>query len=416
MTHARRRGFVPGASLGYLLSMRSDPASSPPSDAVIGAPVRRRVLYVHGFDPAGAARYRRLILRGGGREAPEIVRFSPVSEGWRSHDPAGAEMVFEMLRYEDIVRGWRARPAPAAFLAGLGRTLGFIFGGGLRRLAARTPGPAALLFYPLAGIGLCLGAGYLLGAGATGALGLDGWAGAAARLAGAALGFQVSLLLERSFFLHLMLALFGFLFRIAKRDEPALEARISLFAARMLDAVDPSVDEVLIVGHSLGGVVAARALAEALARDPELAQRGPALSFLTLGSVGAYVSAARGPGAKAYGAALLRIASTERLFWVDVSSPRDWFSAGLVDPLLLIGEAPEAARSPRVISAKFGPARRDPDDRRTRFRAMGLHMRYLGAPEEEGGFDFSAAISGALTLNARYGPRRDSPKARMLRR
>lgn len=390
--------------------MRSEPASSPPSDAPVR---RRRVLYAHGFDPASAARYRRLILRG--REGPEIERFSPVSEGWRSCDRAGAETVFEILRYEDIVRRWRARPAPAAFLAGVWRMLGFIFGGGLRRLAALAPGPAGLLFYPLAGIGLCLGAGCLLGAGAAAALGLNGRIGA---LAGAALGFWGSLLLERSFFLHLMLALFEFLFRIAKRSDPALEARISLFAARILDAAEaePGVDEVLVVGHSLGCVVAVRALGEALASDPDLAARGPALSLLTLGSVGGYLSAARGPGAAAYGAAAIRIASTEGLFWADISSPRDRFSAGLADPLLLIGDAPEAARSPRVLSAKFGPARRDPEDRRTRFRAMGLHMRYLGPPEEDGGFDFLAAISGPLTLRARYGSRRNSPKARMLRR
>ncbi|MEM7270819.1 MAG: hypothetical protein AAF401_16400, partial [Pseudomonadota bacterium] len=81
---------------------------------------------------------------------------------------------------------------------------------------------------------------------------------------------------------------------------------------------------------------------------------------------------------------------------------------------LLLEDPPLSAKSPRVISAKFGKSKPDPDDKRTRFRAMSLHMKYLSAPDREGGFDFLGVVSGALTLRERFQSRRNSPKAKML--
>ena len=138
------------------------------------------------------------------------------------------------------------------------------------------------------------------------------------------------------------------------------------------------------------------------------------VSLLTLGSVAGYVSCHGGVGAERFAVDVENVASDEDLTWVDVSAPRDWFSFGLVDPLLLLEEPPVEAKSPLVISAKFGKASPDPDDKRTRFRAMGLHMKYLAAPDREGGFDFLSVVSGEQSLKERYQDRRNSPRAKML--
>ncbi len=45
---------------------------------------------------------------------------------------------------------------------------------------------------------------------------------------------------------------------------------------------------------------------------------------------------------------------------------------------------------------------------------MGLHMKYLAAPDREGGFDFLSVVSGELTLKDRFKNRRNSPRAKML--
>ena len=394
---------------------------------------RRRVLYAHGFDPATSERYRRIMARSGAErdDAPpvlsQVATMSDVSEGWRvtaDHGGEKVETVFEILRYEDIVRQWQKRPLHKRLWTGLSSWLGFVLNGGLFRVFAVAKGPFGLFFHPILILAMFIGggvyAGRLAGEAAEMYLGAPDWTSQAARAVGAMIGLYLSVKLERTFFGHLMLALFDFMFKIAKEEFPAgrLEMRVELFAHRIAECVNSAkekkVDEILIVGHSLGGLVAIRALSRALEQDIDLTGGRAHVSLLTLGSVAGFVSCHGGIGADRFEQDVARVASDGDLTWVDVSAPRDWFSFGLVDPLLLLADPPVEARSPRVISAKFGKATADPEDRRTRFRAMGLHMKYLAAPDREGAFDFLSVVSGDQSLEDRYKNRRNSPRAKML--
>ena len=396
---------------------------------------RRRVIYAHGFDPAKSDRYRRLIQRAGEEHADVKALTGAVgpitehSEGWRIDARRGdekVETVFEILRYEDVVKHWRGRNVFARLITGVPSWCRFAFLGGLRRTFQLAKGPAALLFYPMSMLTIFVVTFMIFGGLAGRALeewlGAPEWASQAGRVFGAALGLFLSLRAERALFVHLMLALFDFLIRVAEDKTPAgrLDSRIDAFAERILNSVTDAerakVDEILIVGHSLGGLVAMRALAAALERDVDLTGGRASVSLLTLGSVAGFVACRGGPGAEAYGDDVKRIATTDDIAWVDVSAPRDWFSFGLVDPLLMVNDPPREARSPLVISAKFGKFKPDPDDKRTKFRAMGLHMRYLGAPDKPGGFDFFDCVTGHATLADRFAERRDSPRAKMLSR
>ncbi|MEM7524642.1 MAG: hypothetical protein AAF360_12965 [Pseudomonadota bacterium] len=392
---------------------------------------RRRVLYFHGFDPAPSDRYRRMIGRAGanwGDHAPQMTPVGPVtdiSEGWRvvaSENGGAVETVFEVLRYEDIVRQWRDRPLMTRLRTGLSAWCRFAFGGGLARAYGLARGPAGLIFYPVAMLAMFILFGLLFGrlAGeAAEAYGAPGWSSQLGRVLGAIGGVWLSVRWERSLFVHLMLALFDFLIRVAEDKPPAgrLEMRIDAFADRIAACVDAAgdaeVDEILVVGHSLGGLVAVRALARAMERDVDLTGGRAELSLLTLGSVAGFVACRGGAGADAYGEDVARIASSQDLFWLDVSTPRDWFSFGLVDPLMMVDAPLTEARSPLVISARFGRFRPDPEDKRTKFRAMGVHMKYLAAPDHRGGFDFFGVAAGGQTLSDRHKGRRSSPKARM---
>ncbi len=69
--------------------------------------------------------------------------------------------------------------------------------------------------------------------------------------------------------------------------------------------------------------------------------------------------------------------------------------------------------SPRVISARLRHAPKIPGDRRTVFSAMRRHMGYLLAPQDGSGFDYADVVTGAQTLKERFGPRGNSPKAKM---
>lgn len=169
-------------------------------------------------------------------------------------------------------------------------------------------------------------------------------------------------------------------------------------------------DETLIVGHSFGGIAAIFAAEAALARA------GPTdrLSLMTLGAGHGLMLAQKGDGRDQLADAIATLCSDDRVFWLDVSSPRDTFSTPLTDPLLLIGErAKPGMTSPRVISARLANAPRIPGDRRTVFSAMRRHMGYLLTPQEGSGFDYTDTVTGHQTLAERFGLRNNSPKARM---
>lgn len=376
------------------------------SDAA-GTVRRRHVFYAYGFDPASVARYRRLIMAAGEGKASPLRSMSDVSVGW-TVDAAGVETTFEVLAYEDIVQRFRARPAVPRLLAGFRAWLGFAASGGVGRAHRLCSGPVRLWAYPFLMFCIFLGVGIGIAVVPALAFGFP-LGGFGTIIGGGLLAYWLSKWAEKAVFAHLMLALFEFMFRLARGGEWAneMDTRLDAFAARIAAAPDAS-DEVLVVGHSLGGWVAVRALARALP-----AMRNRRINLLTLGSVAGFVACRGGRGADAYLDDVATIATAPAVFWTDVSAPRDWFSFGLVDPLLMVPNPPPKVQSPRVISAKFGKFHPDPADWRTRFQPMGLHMKYLSAPALEGGFDPFATMCGTETLATRYGPRRNSPKAKM---
>ncbi|MDG1208952.1 MAG: hypothetical protein P8N98_07200, partial [Paracoccaceae bacterium] len=130
------------------------------------------MLYAHGFDPATAERYRRIMARSGAERvsAPpvlsQVAQMSDVSEGWRitaDHGDGRVETVFEILRYEDIVRQWQGRPLIKKLWSGLTAWFGFIFKGGLKRVFSVAKGPGGLFFHPVMMLALFIGLGVFAG-------------------------------------------------------------------------------------------------------------------------------------------------------------------------------------------------------------------------------------------------------------
>src|SRR5216683_3499105 len=63
-----------------------------------------------------------------------------------------------------------------------------------------------------------------------------------------------------------------------------IDERVDGFAKRLVDCARAcAVDEILIVGHSIGAAIAVDAIARALALDPDLGRHGPTLCLLTAG-------------------------------------------------------------------------------------------------------------------------------------
>ncbi|MEO1492406.1 MAG: hypothetical protein AAFV19_09680 [Pseudomonadota bacterium] len=356
----------------------------------------RTVWYVHGFDPATTARYRRIFTAAAERFDVEITDLDDDTEGWVATRD-GVRTEFRYVRYQDLVWGFGDRTHAQRLTRGLGAFWSYVRSGSLRRIAKRTPRGAALIASPwlfLFGLPLSV----LVPAASIGPWALGLIAGAAVVCNG----------LFSRFYLDLLADLFAYQRVLAagvSEDWTAYRRRMEKLAG---DIEPGTADEVLIVGHSLGGIGAILIADQVAARQP-----GAALSLMTLGSTHGIVLSQTGAGRDHLAAAIHRVATAPGVNWLDVSSPRDAFCVPLTDPLLLAGPPPDAARSPRVISAPLRNAPPIPGDRRTVFAAMRRHMGYLMAPQQSGAFDYADWITGTEPLGARIARRGNSPKARM---
>lgn len=135
--------------------------------------------------------------------------------------------------------------------------------------------------------------------------------------------------------LHLrhLLADWVFARDLARGARPELDARIERFAQEIIAARHrQDVDEVALVGHSLGMVLLCEALATALTREPQVP--GPRLALVGLGS--SVLKIALMPQARRLRDAVARIAVAPGLAWMEFTSRRDLVCFHRADPVAVL--------------------------------------------------------------------------------
>ncbi|MEM1162303.1 MAG: hypothetical protein AAGJ28_15315 [Pseudomonadota bacterium] len=366
----------------------------------------RQVWYFHGFDPATTARYRRIFEAASERFSADISDLPDGGDGWQvSRDGVTARINY--CRYEDLVRDFQYAPLWRRALRGYGALWGYARDGALARmwrLGKRNLGLAlSPLFVALVALGLGVGV-------MTAIAGMAGLS-SVPMIVIAALIWALALMIVAypAFYLHLVADLFAYMRVLALGqggDWATYRQRVAGLS-EMIQAGEE--DETLLVGHSLGGLAAIFAIEALLDRWPQ----GRPIALLTLGSVHGAVLVQKGAGRDRLAEAVRRVATDRRVFWLDVTSPRDSFCLPLIDPLVFAGTI-DGAESPRVISTRLARAPRIPGDRRTVFAAMRRHMGYLLAPQPGSGFDYADVVSGEISLKDRFVDRPNSPRARMV--
>ena len=404
---------------------------------------RRHVFYVSGFDPKGPAHYHRLYtdeaavagaVGGYNTTVGKRRKLSEHSAGWSVHyratagdESAEVNTEVEFLRWDDIVRDhWPRHPGVLA--ADLVKTTWlYLRTGALWRMYTLSWPPVVALVVPfliLLALVLALPLAALVG----GWTGRSAWAAGAHPLASWALGLAVASglfglafagarLAEKRLNMQWLLRSYAFTGRQGTTGWPVLETRLDAFARAISERVslaakgqsklpdspssDEACDEVLIVAHSSGSIMAVAALARAMLLDPQLTQRGPRVSLLTLGHWTPLLSSL--PGAHGFRAELDRLARDPELDWVDFTAPPDGCCFALTDPITAAGLAPaERANHPRLLSPRFASLfspSRYASIKRDRFH---LHFQYLMASELPGDYDYTAITAGPQTLGARF--------------
>lgn len=379
---------------------------------------KRRVFYIPGYDPIHPRRYRELYRTEGAKQADisgysiaQTAKTASGPYGWHVNatiDGAAVAADIDVLLWSDIVRD-SMKTSVAATYWQLGRTAWtYISTGTLRRLMWMRKGPVIAALYPVGMLLLQLLVAIVLGALLTnmgksllmpylGILGhLISWA-AGIVLFGAVLDWFRKK--DNKIFAYYLMHDYAFSARWRGANPPALEDRMTAFAATIADAMTSDVDEVLIVGHSSGAHLAISILAD-LFRDGHVPKGGPLLGFLSLGQVVPMMSFL--PKAHRLRADLGYLSVQDRITWVDVTAPGDGCAFALCDPVAVSGVAAYNKKWPLVISAAFTQSLQPETWKALRWRFFRLHFQYLCAFDRPKDYDYFQITAGPLTLADRY--------------
>jgi hypothetical protein len=157
-------------------------------------------------------------------------------------------------------------------------------------------------------------------------------------------------------------------------------------------------DEVLVAGHSVGTHIAITAVARALDSIPD----GSWLSLLTAGQ--SIVMTPDAPLAAQFRQDLLKVATSSKVRWIDVTSAVDGSCIALTDPLATSGIARPAGAmiQPKLVSARFNKLFTPATYAGMRRDFLRTHFQYLMAAELAGDYDYFLITAGDMTLQDRF--------------
>lgn len=392
----------------------------------------RRVFFVSGFDPQGHLRYYPLYrdeaakqcqtaghrIQLGPRRAagPHLQTWSveAVVEGCDCHT------TYDFLRWDDLVRQHWFKGHSRYWGMTLGATWRLFSTGVLWLMFKGSwPGfyvcvrPFLMVLVELLGSALVLGVMLLVLApadiksGPQPALLAAAAAGAAALCGLNWLGRRAENLLQMGW----VMRSYWFTTQQGRQQLPDLDQRLDHHARHLLTVLeDPSLDEILVVGHSSGAMMAASIVGRACRLAPEK-MADPRLSLLTLGQCFPILSFQ--PQAGHFRADLAAVAEKLDGRWVDVTAPTDGCCAALVDPMEAVRalgvskgcepSTPYAGQQrPKVLSPQFANLFTPEAYAALRKNYSELHFQYLKASEIAGTYDFFAITAGPQRLAQRF--------------
>lgn len=400
--------------------MAPPPNPARPAEGPARGPVRRRhVLYLSGFDPQGPSHYHALYAEQAALQARVSGYRLTVGPRQRAGpnaawdiewcaDDGGASVYtrYEFLRWDDIVRAHWPRGQWRLLGVTLATTARLVANGSLWRILQTSwPAflalalPAALLLACAGGV-LVLGVVGILLAGAAG-----GWVGGSFFVLGCAVLAAWARRAQARVQMAWLMRSASVVLQQARGGLPALEARLDSFAAQLCElAARPDLDEVLVVGHSSGTMLAASVVARALELDPALLHQRASVALLTLGEcipLLSYQAEAVG-----FRRELARLRGTTELTWIDVTAPPDGCCFALVDPTEVCEDGrPDTERTiagPKRVSPRFARCFSPEAYRAVRRDKYRCHFQYLMAVERPGNYDYFETSAGPQRLSDRF--------------
>jgi pimeloyl-ACP methyl ester carboxylesterase len=187
-------------------------------------------------------------------------------------------------------------------------------------------------------------------------------------------------------------------------QRPEIEKRIDDFAGRILERVRKAdVDEILIIGHSLGAALALAAVARSLKQDPQLGKSGPPLCVLTVGATIPKFSLH--PKGEQFRRATRAVANDTSIRWTEYQARDDAISFYRFDPVTLkrVGRENLDGR-PNIRRVQVHSMMDPASFRRHRWNFMRLHYQFLMGNDQRSVYDYCMITCGPLGFDSITAP------------
>lgn len=375
------------------------------SDTLIA---RRLFIHVGGYDPmTPEAAFRRF--------ARELRRFETAwgatacADGFASDtDFAGWDVQaagpnwavrteVRLVRWDDIMAAAGRVPRWRRVPDGLLAFADFALGGALWGYLRRAWRYALFFLYPvvlLAGLaGLAVAMGTLLAR-------VSG-SGTAGAVAGVLAGLALIAWAGRALLLDHLMDDWIFSRRYVRHPDENLSGRLDRVAADVVGAArDGGFDEVVVLGHSLGAVLAVDLLDRALAAAPDLGQGRTRLALVTVGSSIPKIGLHRAAGRLRD--ALGRVADAPGLFWVEYQALIDAMNFYKTDPVVHLGAGP---RGPLLRVARISRMLNRDYYRRIGRNFFRIHNQFVSGNDLRASYDYFMLACGPLPVAVQAEPR-----------
>lgn len=191
-----------------------------------------------------------------------------------------------------------------------------------------------------------------------------------------------------------------------------LETRLDEFAREVKDAMlNEDCDEMLIVGHSFGALLAVDVLSRILPYIHKDDIKANHIGLLNLGSIHHYVGVI--PGAHQFRQALKIVGESDLLYWFEPYIPQDGINfPGRNAVEDFAGISPVSG--PHKKSVRYRELVREETYKETKYKFWWMHFQYLREGDYQGDYSFYRMICSDKPLRDNYGLR-EAPKEGYMR-
>ena len=375
---------------------------------------QRHVIYVEGYDPQGAEGYHNLFQRSFRRFLKNwplktnVGELQIDSDDFAHWDIAAAgpnwqvATRYDFLRQEQMIRANMAEPMWRQAPRTLYWAVNFLLTGTLFRVfrASFRYGLALLHFQLmlLYWLGLSALGGWLVAYLSTRLLGAPGIGAVMIGIAAALVCFKLLRPLADRCYVVQINSHWPYLLEYARGAPSCFDRPIEAGARRLIEVARANeADEIVVVGHSGGGVTAPAVVARALELDPDLGRHGPRVILLTPGSLMPGIGLHR--GAVKVHAVIARIAVEPSILWIDVQARKDALNFFNFDPVGGIGVDVGARRcNPLIWIVRFRDMLAPNFYGKLRWNLFRMHYQFIMANDMRAPYDYMMLVCGPVPV------------------